>query len=95
VLFLVTALVAIAGMVFEIRSEITGDYARSGGGRWYYGAQIMQLQPDEACTYAGFTPLHPWRVETNEYGTLMSVCYDQVNARLTGVPVVVTAKVNR
>jgi len=86
------AIVAIGGLTVQLRDTLTGQYAAGGGGRWYYGPQKIQMQPDEACTYAGFEPVHPWQVYTNEYGTLMSVCLFQ--GRQVSVPVVQTAVVS-
>lgn len=71
----VVAAFAVAGFLVNF-DVVTGQYYASGGGRYYYGPQKALLQPDEACTYAGFQPLDPWRVESNEYGNLMSVCRD-------------------
>lgn len=74
VLFALIALVAVGGLTFTLMDSITGNYVRSGGGRWHYGSQLAQFQPDEACVYAGYAPADKWRVETNEWGTLVSVC---------------------
>ena len=53
------AVVAIGGFTLQLRSELTGLYSASGGGRWYYGPQIAQLAPDEACIYSNLEPLYP------------------------------------
>lgn len=93
--FLMMSLIAVValGVLFvELRDTITGNYVASGGGRWYYGPKQAQLAPDEACVYSGFTPLTPWRVERNEYGTLVSVCLD--GNRLVQVPLVQTVRVS-
>ena len=82
------AIVAIGGFTIQLRESITGDYVTSKGGRWYYGPMKAQLQPDEACIYSGFEQVYPWRVFTNEYGTLMSMCLK--DGRYVGVPLVQT-----
>ncbi len=85
----IISVVAVGGLIFEFTGAgTTGQYYAAGGGRWYYSAQIAQLQPDEACIYSGFRPLDPWRVETNEFGTVVSLCND--NGRIVTVPVVQT-----
>ena len=75
----------------ELRDTVTGEYVASGGGRWYYGPQPAQLDPDQACAFAGYTPLTPWRVERNEYNTLVSVCLN--GDELVRVPLVQTVYV--
>ncbi len=85
------AIVAIGGLTVQLRDSLTGQYSASGGGRWYYGPQIIQLAPDEACTYAGLEPMHPMRVYTNEFGTQLSLC--KQGSELVGVPMVQTALV--
>lgn len=82
--------VAVIGFTLEYKS-MTGQYYSSGGGEWYYGELTIQLQPSEACEYAGFEPIYPERVERNEYNTLMSVC--KFNGQYVRVPVVQTARV--
>ncbi len=85
------AIVAIGGLTVQLRDTLTGGYYASGGGRWYYGPQKIQLQPDEACVYQGLEPLDPVQVYTNEYGTLLSLC--RYGGELVGVPLVQTALV--
>ena len=70
------AILGIGMLTFHVNNIATGQYYASGGGRWWYGPQIAQLDPDQACTYSGHPPSDPWRVETNEYNTLVSVCAD-------------------
>jgi len=84
------AIFAIAGTTLHFRDSATGLYTTGSNiGRWHVGTQKVQLQPDEACMYAGAVPLYPWRVYTNEYGTLMSMC--KVGDSYVGVPIVQTA----
>lgn len=86
-LFAIVAIASFTGLVFQLNNTVTGSYTASGGGAYTYVANvIVQMQPDEACTYAGFQPVYPRSVFTNEYGTLMAVC--QYNDRLTAVPLV-------
>jgi len=86
----IISVVAISGLIFEFTNAgSSGLYVSGGGGRWYYGSNIVQLQPDEACIYSGYAPLDPWRVERNEFGTIVSLCND--NGRIVTVPVVQTA----
>jgi len=85
------AVVAIGGLTVQLKDVVTGSYYASGGGKYYYGPQIAQLQPDEACIYQGLEPSYPWKVYTNEYGTVMSMC--KRNGELVGVPVVQTIQV--
>lgn len=69
------AVVAIGGLVFQLGNQsTTGSYAASGGGRYYYGPQIAQLEPREACIYSGFEPVEPIQVRSNKYGTYMALC---------------------
>jgi len=89
-LLAVVAAFAVAGFIVNW-DVVTGQYAAGGGGRWYYGPQKAQLQPDEACIYQGFEPIYPWQVYTNEFGTLMSVC--KFNGQLVSVPLVQTVYV--
>lgn len=85
-IFGLIALVAVGGIILELKDTVTGQYYAGGGiGRWYGGTQRVQLQPDEACIYSGLQPLHPWRVYTNEYGSPMSLC--QKGDVFVGVPV--------
>jgi len=84
----VITVVGIAGLIFEFQDSTTGQYYAAGGGRWYYGPQRALLQPDEACIYSGYQPSYPWRVETNEYGTMVSVC--NAGGRKVTVPLVQT-----
>ena len=82
------ALVAIGGIVLELRDTVTGQYYAYGGGRWHTGTQIVQLEPDEACIYSGFEPVYPVRVESNKYGTLVSIC--KSGDQYVSVPVIQT-----
>ena len=92
ILFLgIIALVAIGGLTSLIRDSVTGDYVASGGGRYYYGPQKIQLQPAEACIYSGYEPVYPIQVHTNEFGTLVSVC--RFGGSYVTVPLVQTALV--
>ena len=68
------AVVAIGGLILKVGNVATGQYVAVGGGRYYYGPQRAQMQPDEACIYAGFEPIYPPRIFTNEYGTVVSEC---------------------
>ncbi len=86
------AIVAIGGLTVQLRDSLTGQYYASGGGRWYYGPQRIQLAPDEACIYAGLEPVDPVHVYSNEYGTQLSLC-KQGNG-FVGVPLVQTAVVS-
>ena len=70
------AVVAIGILLIQLQDTLTGNYVKTGGGYWYFGPQKAQLQPDEACRYAGHEPALPWNVRTNEYGTQVSVCAD-------------------
>jgi len=70
----IIAIVAVGGLTLTIRDSVTGEYFASGGGRYYYGPQKIQLAPDEACIYSGYEPVYPVQVKTNEFGTLVSVC---------------------
>ncbi|PIN76259.1 hypothetical protein COV18_00475 [Candidatus Woesearchaeota archaeon CG10_big_fil_rev_8_21_14_0_10_37_12] len=70
------ALVGAGILVINFNEQLTGQYISSGGGSWYYGVQIAQMQPDEACTYAGYVPVTPIAVKRNEYGTILAVCQD-------------------
>jgi len=85
------AVVATVGLTMQIKELVTGSYVASGGGRYYYGPQKAQMQPDEACVYSGFEPVVPWQVYTNEWGTVMSAC--RVGNQYVGVPVVQTVVV--
>jgi len=85
------AVIAIGGLTIQLRDTVTGEYYASGGGRWYSGPQIVQLSPDEACLYSGFEPLYPSRVESNKYGTLLSICKN--GDQFVAVPVVQTVVV--
>lgn len=85
------AAVALGLFIVELNNTVTGRYVTSGGGSWYYGTQQAHLQPDEACLFAGYTPVKPWRVITNEYGTLLSVCKD--GNRIATAPIVQTIQV--
>ena len=85
----VMAVIAIGALTYGLKDTLTGSYYAPGGGRWYYGAQRMQMQPDEACLYSGYEPLYPWRVYTNEYGTMLSLC--RFGDKYVGVPVWQTA----
>ncbi len=85
------ALVAIGGLIIQLQNTLTGQYYASGGGRWYYGPQRAQMQPNEACIYAGLQPVYPQQVYTNEWGTLLSVC--QQGSNFVGVPLVQTVLV--
>jgi len=82
------ALVAIGGLIIQLQETVTGNYVKSGGGRWYYGPMRAQMQPDEACIYAGLEPVYPQRVYTNEYGTLMTACIQY--GEMVGVPLTQT-----
>jgi hypothetical protein len=82
------ALVALGGLVIQLQNTITGDYVKSGGGRWYYGPMRAQMQPDEACLYSNLQPVYPQQVYTNEWGTLMSVCMQ--GSQTVGVPLTQT-----
>ncbi len=85
------ALVAIGGLLIQIQNTLTGDYTASGGGRWYYGPLRAQMEPSEACIYAGLQPVYPQQVYSNEYGTMMSVC--QQGSQMVGVPLTQTVLV--
>ncbi|MEM3153945.1 MAG: hypothetical protein QW165_00030 [Candidatus Woesearchaeota archaeon] len=82
------ALIALSGLIIQIQNSVTGEYYASGGGRWYYGPQRAQMQPDEACMFAGMKPVYPQQVYTNEWGTLMAVC--DAGGRMVGVPLTQT-----
>ena len=89
VLFALTALAAISMFTAMLAFDAsTGAYVASGGGKWYYGPQKAQMEPAEACTYAGCSPLDPINVYTNKYGTMMSLC--NCRGKLAGVPLVQT-----
>ena len=77
-----------AGVLIANFASPTGNYASAGGGKWYYGPHQAQLQPDEACIYAGYEPQHPWTVYKNEWGTVLSQC--KKGTELIGVPVIQT-----
>ena len=85
------AVVAIGGLTVQLKDVVTGNYYAAGGGKYYYGPQKAQLQPDEACIYQSYEPLYPWNVYTNEYGTIMSLCKN--DGEFVGVPVVQTIRV--
>ena len=68
------ATVAVVGLLSNLPSQVTGKYTASGGGEYYMGVQFIQLQPDEACIYAGYESIHPWHVVTDTYGALLSQC---------------------
>ena len=86
------AVVAIGGLTVQLRDTLTGNYYAGGGGRWYFGPQKAQMQPDEACAYAGLEPIYPVHVYTNEYGTLLSLC--KRGGGFVGVPLVQTVFVS-
>ena len=89
VLFALTALAAIGMFTAMLAFEAnTGAYVASGGGDWYYGPQKAQMEPHEACIFAGCNPVKPVNVFSNEYGTLMSLCNCQGTYR--GVPLIQT-----
>ncbi len=89
-LLAVVAAFAVGGFLTNV-DIITGQYYASGGGSWYYGPQAAQLDPDQACIYAGFEPIYPVRVATNEYGTVVSIC--KFGSEWVSVPVVQTVYV--
>jgi hypothetical protein len=89
ILLAFVAVVAIGGFTVQLRETITGSYTGTNIGKWYAGAQKIQLQPDEACIYSGLQPVYPQQVFTNEYGAMMSVCMK--NGVYVGVPVWQTA----
>ena len=93
ILFLLVAVVGIGILVSELKDDLTGRYTAGGGGRWYYGPQKAQLSPSEACEYSGLQPLHPERVYSNEYGSLMSLC--RSGNQFVGVPLVQTIIVSQ
>ena len=85
------AIVAIGGLLVQLQNTMTGEYYASGGGRWYYGPMRAQMQPDEACIYAGLVPVYPQQVYRNEYGLVLSVC--QQGDQRVGVPLTQTVLV--
>ena len=87
------AVVAMGFLFVEIRDTATGQYYATGGGEWYYGSQIIQMSPSEACTYYGYSPLSPQHIETNARGTLVSVCWNGQD--YVRVPLVSTVRVFR
>ncbi len=91
IFFAFIAAVSMGVLLVELHDTVTGQYVASGGGKWYYGNQIAQMQPDEACIYQGLEPVYPQHVVTNKYGTLESVCKD--GNRLVTVPLVQTVRV--
>jgi len=91
-LFGIVAIVAITMISLMLQDSITGKYVTIGGGRYTYEPpKIAQMQPDEACVYAGFEPVYPVRVFRGEYGALMSTCRD--GAEFVAVPVVQTVMI--
>lgn len=69
------AIVAVSIFMMALHSSATGNYVAGGGGRYTYDQpKLAQMQPDEACVYAGFEAVYPQRVFKNEWGTWMSTC---------------------
>ena len=67
--------VAVGGLMWTVSLDsATGTYFASGGGRYYYGPQIVQLSPEEACKYAGCQSMRPTTIYTNEFGIKNVVC---------------------
>lgn len=86
------AIVAVGGIVWTVSSiNAAGSYSAYGGGRYYYGPQIVQLSPEDACKYAGCYPAKPTTVYTNEFGTKLVVCHCAQGS--VGIPLVQTARV--
>ena len=90
IMFSLVAFAAIGMLVAMIAYEAnTGAYVFSGGARnWYYGAVRAQMDPKEACVYAGCNPVTPMNVFSNEYGTMLSLC--NCRGEMVGVPLTQT-----
>jgi len=73
----IIAILGVAMMTWQVKS-LTGEFsAGSGVGNWYAGKQIVQLQPDEACSYSGHPPnTVPTITRDERFGTLISICGD-------------------
>jgi len=84
--------VSIGGLVWTVSTlSATGEYAASGGGRYYYGYQPVQLSPGDACKYTGCYSARPQTIYTNEYGTKLALCHCGFGT--VGVPLVKTVRV--
>lgn len=84
---LLMGLIALVGIgVLFYSSGVTGNYYATGGGKWYYGWQIAQFMPKDACEVRDCTAVSPIEVYTNQYGSQFAVC-DCFGERV-GVPMV-------
>ena len=90
ILFSLVAFAAVGMLTAMLAYEAkTGAYVFSGGGKnWYYGAVRAQMEPDEACIYAGCSPIYPKNVFSNDYGTVLSLC--NCDGQQVGIPLTQT-----
>ncbi len=69
------AIAAILMLFFNFNNNnVSGSFTATGGGRYYYGQQIVQFSPEEACSYFGCQVGNPIHLTAGTFGTYQVAC---------------------
>ncbi|OYT32514.1 hypothetical protein B6U93_01580 [Candidatus Woesearchaeota archaeon ex4484_78] len=89
----------IAGAVLFVNfqnNSISGGFSAAGGGRYYYGSQIVQLMPQDACARIGCESTEPVYVKSGFGGSYTKcLCYRNGVYKEEWVPLIQVINFNK